>query len=436
MTLTRRSVVKRSLGFAAAASLAGTSLGSRRAQAFQGEPKKIEYWHRLTGDSATAIDELSQQFNTEFAGQIEVTAIAQGDIAQLTQKVRAAAAGGGLPAALMADDADILAYYKSDVIVPFDPYITRADGGLTAEEQADFLPNQLTRHALPLYGGSTMSYPIGFSTFTFFWNENLLASGGVTAVPKTWTELVDAVRAIGQANAGIPFYVQPNLGSVYIFMMMTYGVSWLKESGEESNFDAPEALEAMTLLKTLGDEKLLVPDENHVDLFATGKSPFFLQSSVNARRFPETATGFTWSAGMPPQGSVDREPLAEMFGPLNTLPKTDEETQLAGWTWLKWLTNPEPHARFNQTAGYFPARRAAAENPILADYYASNPIHASLFENVAPHAQIPQPGPGLVEIRGAIASDVIASVLLGRLSAEDAVKQLKGESDEAIQNAL
>lgn len=436
MSFTRRTVLKGSLGLAGAAALAGAPVQLRASAALQTEPKKIEYWHRLAGDSATAIDTLTQQFNAEHAGLIEVTAIAQGDIAQLTQKVRAAAAGGGLPAALMADDADVLSYYRSDVIVPFDDYIGNPESGLTSEDQADFLPNQLTRHNLPLYDNKTMSFPIGFSTYTFFWNVTALTNAGITEPPKTWVEFADAVRAVSAANSGMVFYTQPNLGSVFIFMLMTYGVSWLKESGQESNFDAPEALEAMILLKGLGDEGLLVPDENHTDLFAAGTSSFFLQSSVNARRFPATATGLEWNAGMPPQGKTDGQALTEMFGPLNVLPKTDEESQLAGWTWLRWLTNAQPHAQFNQAAGYFPARTSAAENPILADYYASNPIHAALFENVAPYAHIPQPGPGLVEIRGAIASDVIASVLLGRLSADEAVKQLKGEADQAIQNAL
>jgi ABC-type glycerol-3-phosphate transport system substrate-binding protein len=429
-------MVKGSFGLAGAVALAGMPMRQRFASA-QGEPKKIEYWHRLSGDSATAIDAVAQQFNAEHAGLIEVTAIPQGDIQQLSQKVRAAAAGGGLPGALMADDANVLAYYKSDVIVPFDDYVGDATNGLTQEERDDFLPNQLTRHQLPLYDNHQMTMPIGFSTFTLYWNIDALAAAGITAAPKTWVELADAVRAVAAATPGMVFYAQADLGSVFIFMLNTYGVSWLKESGEESNFDAPEALEAMTLLKALGDEKLIVPEENHTDLFAAGKSPFFLQSSVNARRFPDTVKGlFQWDAGMPPQGRTDRDPQTEMFGPLNVLPKTDDETQLAGWTWLKWLTSPAPHAQFNQTAGYFPARKSAALEPVLADYYASNPIHAALFENVAPFAKIPQPGPGLVEIRGAITSNVVASVLLGRLSAEEAVKQLKGEADEAIQNAL
>ena len=109
MSLTRRTMIKGSLGLTGAAALSAGPLRFRNAAALQETPKKIEYWHRLAGDSAAAVESLAQKFNQEYAGLIEVTSIPQGDIAQLTQKVRAAAAGGGLPGALMADDADVLA---------------------------------------------------------------------------------------------------------------------------------------------------------------------------------------------------------------------------------------------------------------------------------------------------------------------------------------
>ena len=169
MAITRRSLVKRSTAAAGAVALAGSSPSLLAASAMQSEPQQVEYWHRLTGDSAAAIDELAAQFNEQHAGQIEVTPIAQGTIEQLTQKVRAAAAGGGLPAALMADDADVYSYYVSDVIVPLDDYISDAEHGLTTQEREQFLPNQLTRHQLPLYADQTMTFPIGFSTYSFYW---------------------------------------------------------------------------------------------------------------------------------------------------------------------------------------------------------------------------------------------------------------------------
>ena len=436
MSLTRRSLIQGSTALAGGLAFAGQQPMSSATLAAQGEVKQIEYWHRLTGDSAAVIDELAQQFNEAFAGQIEVTPVAQGTIAQLTQKVRAAAAGGGLPGALMADDADVLSYYASDVIVPLEGYIDDAEIGLTAEKQQSFLPNQLTRHKRPLYDGHTMTFPIGFSTYTFYWNVDALSAAGIEEPPSTWAELPDAVRAVAAANPDMAFYIQPDLGPVFILVLMTHGVNWLKENGEESNFDAPEALETMQWMQALGEEGLLVPDENHTELFAGGQSIFYLQSSVNARRFPELIEGFEWNAGLPPQGGAGGPEVTEMFGPVNVIPRTDEETQLAGWQWVNWLTDAEPHATYNYAAGYFPATYAAAEQPVLADYYAENEIHGRLFEEVAPKAQIPQPGPGLVAIRGPITSDVITEVMLGRLAPEDAVRRLKAEADEEIQRSL
>jgi ABC-type glycerol-3-phosphate transport system substrate-binding protein len=192
----------------------------------------------------------------------------------------------------------------------------------------------------------------------------------------------------------------------------------------------------MQMFEELAAEKLLVPDENHADQFLAGSSAFFLQSSVQARRFNNEIEGFVWDAGLPPQAAADSEPVTELFGPLSVVPRTDEETQRAGWTWIKWLTNPGPHATFAATAGYFPARYSAADEPVLSAYYEENPIHKKLFETVAPVARIPQPGPALVAVRGPITSSVLTEVVLGRLSADEAVRRLKAEADEEIQQSL
>lgn len=413
-------------------------LGPVGVRAVQGQAgvKQIEYWHRQTGNAAAAIESAAAAFNEAYAGQIEVLPVAQGDIATLTQKVRTAAAGGGLPAALMADDADILSYYQSELIVPLEAYLQDSGDGLSAEERADFLPNQLTRHALPLYDNHTMTFPIGFSTYTLFWNEDALAKTDLAAPPHTWDEFPTAVRAIADGNPGMVFNTQPDLGPILIFSLMSQGVSWLKPNGTESNFDAPEVVSTMTWMSELASEGLLVPNESHVDLFKAGRSMFVLQSSVNARAFNDEITDFAWNAGLPPQAATTETPVTELFGPMNVLPATDEETQRAGWLWLKWLTEPAQHAAYNAAAGYFPARKSAAAEPVMQDYYETNPVHGQLFGSVAPYARIPDQGPGLVGIRGAIASNVLAELTLGRLSPEDAALKLKAEADAEITRSV
>ena len=126
---------------------------------------EIDYWHRSTGDAAKAFETLAADFNKQYEGKIKVTPSAQGSIADLNKKVRAAAAGGGLPGALMADDYDATQYAYSKITVDLEPYVADPQHGLSAEQRADFLPSQINRHKLPIYNNQLMAYPQGFSAF-------------------------------------------------------------------------------------------------------------------------------------------------------------------------------------------------------------------------------------------------------------------------------
>jgi multiple sugar transport system substrate-binding protein/sn-glycerol 3-phosphate transport system substrate-binding protein len=404
----------------------------------QTEEVAIEYWHRSSGAAAEAWQTLASTFNTEMAGRVKVTAITQGSIQELNQKVRAAATGGGLPGALMGDDYDITQYAANEIIVPLDQYIDDPENGLTAEQKADFLPSQLMRHKLAIYGDQTMAFPQGFSCFTCFWNVDALQKAGFDAPVKTWQEFPDQVRAIAAANAGMAGWHIGGAGDRFISCLLTYGVQWLADDGKSSNFDRPEALEIMTWWKQLYDEQLLnvlSGDEANAS-FAGGKAAFYMDSSGNTADFSESVSTFTWDAGLPPQGANNPTPVTETYGPVNSLPQTDEQQQLAGWLWLKWLTTPEALKLWVPVTNYFPSVKSVADSPELQSYYASNPAAAKLVKDVAPLARILSPSPALTEVRGQITANVVNEVLLGRLSPEDGMRKLKAEADQAIQDAL
>src|SRR5207237_3515161 len=100
------------------------------APASEGKVVEIDYWHRSTGDGAKALEGLAGDFTKQFDGKYKVTSIAQGDIAELNKKIRAAAAGGGLPGATMGDDYDITQYAFSKIIVPLAPFMADPQNGL------------------------------------------------------------------------------------------------------------------------------------------------------------------------------------------------------------------------------------------------------------------------------------------------------------------
>lgn len=399
-----------------------------------GSTVKIEYWHRIGGDSAKLLETFAAEFNQQMNGPIEVTSIAQGNIQELNQKVRAAAAGGGLPGAVMADDYDVTQYYASGILVPLDDYINNPENGLTPDQIADILPNQFNRHKLAIYEGRTMAFTQGFSAFTTFWNVDMLKNAGFDAPPVSWDAFPDHVRAVSKANGGVPGWLIGGAGDRYISTLKTYGVEWLKDGGAESNFDAPEALEIIQWWRALSDEALLaVPQESARDAFIAGQSVYFMDSSGNTANFSQNIK-FNWSAQLPFQRNTPA-PITETYGPVNAVPKTNAEQQLAGWMWIKWLLSPAIHSRWAASTNYFPATKSALADDGLKAYYEGNPTARRLVDEIAPYATILPPSPALTEVRGQITANVVNEVLLGQLSPEEGQRKLKAEADAAIKRA-
>jgi multiple sugar transport system substrate-binding protein/sn-glycerol 3-phosphate transport system substrate-binding protein len=438
-SLSRRHLLTGSAAAAATLGVGQLSMSEARARLarLQDGPTVIDYWHRSTGAAAAEWENLAAAFNEEMAGVVEVTAIAQGDIQELNQKIRAAASGGGLPGATMGDDYDITQYAANGIIVDIDPFLNDPENGLSEEEQADFLPNQLNRHKLAIYDDQRMAFPQGFSAFTCFWNVDALANAGFDGPPATWQEFPDHVRAVAEANPGMTGWNIGGAGDRFISVLLTHGVQWLADDGQTSNFDRPEALEIMTWWKALSDEGLLavINGDDARNSFASGVSAYYLDSSGNTADFIAAAPEFTWDCGVPPQGADNPEPVTETYGPVNAIPTNDEAKQLAGWLWIKWLTTPAAMAQWVMATDYFPSRVSVAETPELTEYYEGNPYAAKLVQEVAPLARILSPSPALTQVRGQIAADVVNEVLLGRLTPEDGVLKMKVEADAAIAEA-
>jgi ABC-type glycerol-3-phosphate transport system substrate-binding protein len=159
-----------------------------------------------------------------------------------------------------------------------------------------------------------------------------------------------------------------------------------------------------------------------------------MDSSANANRFHNTVTDFAWNGGLPPQRHSG-DPVTETYGPVNTLPKTSPEQQLAGWRWLKFLIEPDVHARYVAQTSYFPSTKSALDTELLSGIYADNQIARRMVDDVSVYARILAPSPALPEIRGVITANVVQEVLLQQLSPEEGVKKLKAEADAAIRNA-
>ncbi|MBV7339084.1 extracellular solute-binding protein [Chloroflexi bacterium TSY] len=147
---------------------------------------------------------------------------------------------GGLPGALMRGDYDITHYVFSDILMPLDGYIADVEYGFTQEQIDDILPLQYSRHTLDIYDGKNYALTQSFSAFATFWNVETIAKAGYDTPPASWDDFPEYARAISEANEGVPAWLIGGADDRFISCLLTYGVEWLKDGGEESNFDAPE----------------------------------------------------------------------------------------------------------------------------------------------------------------------------------------------------
>jgi multiple sugar transport system substrate-binding protein len=99
----------------------------------------------------------------------------------------------------------------------------------------------------------------------------------------------------------------------------------------------------------------------------------------------------------------------------------------AAWDWIKFWGEPDAAVALLEATGYFPASTVAAADPRIA----GNPLYAPASRTL----EFGTPPPGFPGFAGWSESQVLPlfqSVLIGRLSPEDAVDQMIAALDEAV----
>jgi len=400
---------------------------------FADGPIEIEFWHIQATIYGEAIKEMVASFNEEYEGKIHVTEVFQGDYTELNQKLRAALQGGGLPAVAMAYESDTLEYMKADVIVSLDSYIEDPEYGLTQIELDDIMPGVLARQRIPEYEGKTMSWPHGNSSMGVYYNIDILKQAGYDEPAKTWKEFEAQALDI-YAKTGIPAVTMGTGlkgGNVRTFLR-TYGIDPIGPSATSVNYDNPQAVEIVTMLKNLIDQGAIVLSESTEQEFTNGRAAMEIGTTARtSSKIDLIQDSFPWGMALIPQGGRP-EPITELYGGNQVLFKTDEKQQLAGWLFLKHFASSEAQAIYAAKTGYFPATKSAIETDLLKENYATYPQKQQAFDLVFPYAQIDVSTAERSLIDQAV-GEAVELGLNGTLSPADAIKKAQADAMKAIE---
>jgi ABC-type glycerol-3-phosphate transport system substrate-binding protein len=121
-----------------------------------------------------------------------------------------------------------------------------------------------------------------FSPMSTIWNTRILEAAGVSAVPKTWDEMLAACEKI-KASGKMP--TSWGVGGSHQFHNLIASQAGGLEALANNQFDAPQVLEAFTQLKTFVDNKWIPDNEieltwqESVGMFVSESTAFYLNGA-------------------------------------------------------------------------------------------------------------------------------------------------------------
>ncbi|GAA3144236.1 ABC-type glycerol-3-phosphate transport system substrate-binding protein [Kribbella aluminosa] len=396
----------------------------------------ISFWHVYTGADGAAIDGLVKKFE---AANPNVTVQAQyvGGFNDLNKKVVSSLQAGSPPDVTVAYPPNVLEYVKSKRVVDLTPYVDKAGAGLSKQDLADILPNELKRNRYSTQGGAYLSFPFAVNVAVLYYNADLLAKAGFNAPPKTWADferVCAAVKALGRtcysANAN---------ASTLNAIGYSYGTSPVAADGKAS-FGTAQWKDAFGLLGRLtgsGTTRLAsTGDAQTVDQneFVSGQAAFIIRSSRTAP-FLSKAIGdkFAWNAAALPQATATARPTTALYGPGLAAFASDPDRQLASWQLIKFLGSADTQSTWAKSTGNLPIRRSVVTAPAYAAYLKQHPataVSASLVADA--HWEGALGDQGIVaflpqKLRNSM-EDLEGGILSGALTPDAAQSQLQAQA--------
>ncbi len=394
-------------------------------------PQEVQFWHIQATIYGDAIKEIVANFNKLNTGKIIVVETFQGSYGDLNKKVRAAIQGGGVPDVAMAYEPETQEYQTAGTIVPIDDYLASSKYGISDEAIKDLMPNVLARQRIKQYGGKTLSWPHGTSSQGVYYNVDLLKKAGFERPTASLSNFAAQAKTIKEKTGVIVFPYGTMMGGVWLNFLRSYGVNYVSDDGKTSNFEKPEALLALKLLKQMKDDGTAAVVSDTEQEFTNQRSA--MEISTTARTSSKVdliGTKFNWGITLPPQGKADIK-VTEMYGGNQVLFKSNPKKQLATWLFMRYFAGTDAQAIYGQKTGYFPATISSQNTELLKKDYTDHPQKAQAFKEVFPYAKIQDPNPARNAINDSLDA-AINDMLAGKLSPEDTQKRIKSEAEKAL----
>jgi sn-glycerol 3-phosphate transport system substrate-binding protein len=345
------------------------------------------YYPATAGDPVQAvIDGYCADFQRESG--ITVTPLYAGNDGETLTKVMDAIRAGQGPHLAVLPAAEMHGLCASDIVVSLDEI------GLDDAAQrwlAGFYPAFMVNSRA---GGRTWSVPFQRFTVVAYYNKTALEQGGIkpTYFPVTWTELADTAGELvkrtadgrvtrwGLGMAADLGHAQDTFGA----LANQAGQKLMNEAGNQTYFDAPKTIEALTYWRDLASKyRASSPGVSTCSSLALD----FLQGDVaiiwhTSRMLTamRDKAGFPCGVATPPGKESPHTVVGG--GNLYILKNANSPERIASLRFARWLSAPERAADWSVRTGFIATSPAAYEMPALKVSMAQFPEVAIVRESV------------------------------------------------------
>lgn len=348
------------------------------AQKGKGKLLRLTFYYPVgvAGPLARVIGEITDKFNKENEGKIEVVPVYSGDYDPTMQKVLTAIMAGNPPDIFMVEISELPTLLAMDAVLPLDEYIKKIEKGYWEDFYAPFRENAVI-------GGKIYGIPFQRSTPVFYWNKEIFKAAGLPPdkPPQTWDELKDYAVKLTVRD--------PKTGDVkqwgvtisggwndWLFeAFVRQNGSWLiSPDGLKANFNSKEAIEALDFWVELKHRLKVGPPHSTWGStppdFVGGRTAM-LYHSTGILTFLKKSAKFDFGVAFMPK----KKTFGAEVGGANLMiaKKISKERQEAAWKYLEWMSSVKNTAEWSAASGYVAVRNSSYEDPVMKEHVSKNP---------------------------------------------------------------
>ena len=402
------------------------------------EPITLQFFYPVgvAGPLAQAIDGYVAEFNAAHE-DIKVEPVFTGNYVENMARAQAAIMSGQPPDVAILLSTDLYTLVDMAGVIPLDDYIA-SDEGLDIDDFFDaFMSNSVS-------AGHVWGIPWQRSTPILYYNKDAFAEVGLDpeAPPATWDELVEfgkqlVVRDgdnVTRWGVEIPtsFWIYANFA-----IQAGQHIGSVEDDPCGVYLDTPEAIEALSFLRSLQVEHGIMPD----GVNQWGVAPADFIAGAAAMIYHSTGSlsslladvPFELGTGFMPGGPAG---YGANVGGGNFYIMADigEERQDAAWTFIRWMVRPEQIGQWGIDSGYVAPRNAAWETDPLMSYAAEVP-QASTARMQLEYAVKEFPATLAGPEMAVITTQAAEAVYTGQQTAAEALAVAQQRSDELLVQA-